>query len=94
MVLPQLRALVATVPDTSEVAGSLAYLESRQAQMDYPRFVAEGWPIGSGMVESANKLVVEDRLKAQGCTGPRPTSIRFWRYGMRCAMTAGRSAGG
>ncbi|MFN8502374.1 ISKra4 family transposase [Kouleothrix sp.] len=66
VVLPQLRALVATVPDTSEVAGSLAYLESRQAQMDYPRFVAEGWPIGSGMVESANKLVVEDRLKGAG----------------------------
>ena len=65
-VIAQLRLLIATAPDTTEVAGSLAYLESRQAQMDYPRFVAEGWPIGSGMVESANKLVVEDRLKGAG----------------------------
>ena len=28
--------------------------------------MAEGWPIGSGGVESANKLVVEDRLKGAG----------------------------
>jgi hypothetical protein len=36
------------------------------AEMQYPRFRAEGWPIGSGMVESAHKLVVEDRLKGEG----------------------------
>lgn len=65
-VIPQLRTLIATALDSTEVAGSLAYLESRQAQMDYSRFVAEGWPIGSGIVESANKLVVEDRLKGAG----------------------------
>lgn len=65
-VLPQLRRLVATEPNTSELASSLAYLESREAQMEYGRFVAEGWPIGSGMVESANKLVVEERLKGAG----------------------------
>ena len=34
--------------------------------MQYPNFLADGWPIGSGMVESANKLVVEDRLKGAG----------------------------
>ena len=44
----------------------LAYLEKRREQMDYPRFRAEQWPIGSGMVESANKLVVEERLKGAG----------------------------
>ena len=65
-VIPQLRTLVATEPNNTELASSLAYLESREAQMDYPRFLAEGWPIGSGMVESANKLVVEDRLKGAG----------------------------
>ena len=31
-----------------------------------PDFQAQGWPIGSGMVESANKLVVEARLKGAG----------------------------
>src|SRR6185503_8156173 len=48
------------------IAENLAYLEKREAQMQYPRFQAEGWPIGSGMVESANKVVVEARLKGAG----------------------------
>jgi hypothetical protein len=30
------------------------------------RFQAQGWPIGSGIVESGNKLVVEARLKGAG----------------------------
>lgn len=65
-VLPLLRTLVATQPSNTELSSCLAYLESRQAQMQYPDFLADGWPIGSGMVESANKLVVEDRLKGAG----------------------------
>jgi hypothetical protein len=65
-VLPQVRAYVATQPTNADLAGALAYLETREAQMQYPAFVAAGWPIGSGMVESANKVVVEDRLKGAG----------------------------
>ncbi len=65
-VLAELRALVAAHPDLPEAAKPLAYLEKRQAQLDYPQFAAAGWPLGSGMVESANKLVVEDRLKGAG----------------------------
>lgn len=65
-VLPRLRELVASQPENSALATALAYLEARVAQMQYPQFVAAGWPIGSGMVESANKLVVEDRLKGAG----------------------------
>ena len=34
--------------------------------MRYPEFLAAGWPIGDGAVESANKLVVEERLKGSG----------------------------
>jgi len=34
--------------------------------MQYPQFRRDGWPIGSGMVESANKNVVEARLKGAG----------------------------
>jgi hypothetical protein len=65
-VMQQLRALVATQPANAELASQLAYLETRMAQLQYPHFIADGWPIGSGMVESANKLVVEDRLKGAG----------------------------
>lgn len=45
---------------------SVAYLAKRRVQVDYPRFRALGYPIGSGMVESANKLMVEARLKGSG----------------------------
>lgn len=48
------------------VVENLAYLEKRVAQMQYPFFQAAGWPIGSGVVESGNKLVVEARLKGAG----------------------------
>jgi hypothetical protein len=44
----------------------LGYLETRRSQIAYAAFQAQGYPIGSGMVESANKLVVEARLKGAG----------------------------
>ena len=44
----------------------LAYLQKREAHMQYPTYQEAGWPIGSGSVESANKLVVEARLKGAG----------------------------
>lgn len=44
----------------------LDYLRKREALMQYPAFQQQGWPIGSGMVESANKNVVEARLKGTG----------------------------
>ncbi len=48
------------------VRSSLEYLEKRQEQIRYAAFIAAGYPIGSGAVESANKLVVEARLKGAG----------------------------
>lgn len=48
------------------VVATLAYLEKRQEQICYAAFQAQGYPIGSGAVESANKLLVEARLKGAG----------------------------
>jgi hypothetical protein len=45
------------------ITHSLGYLEKRLAQIQYATFAAHGYPLGSGSVESANKLVVEARLK-------------------------------
>lgn len=53
-------------PQPQSISSNLAYLEKRKAQMQYPRFQAQGWPIGSGIVESGNKIVVEARLKGSG----------------------------
>lgn len=44
----------------------LSYLRKREAHMDYPAFQAQGWPIGSGMVERSNKRVMQARLKGAG----------------------------
>jgi hypothetical protein len=46
--------------------GNLSYLLKREAQMQYPTYQAAGWPIGSGMVESAHKRVLQARLKGAG----------------------------
>ena len=48
------------------ITRSLEYLEKRETQIQYARFAAQGYPVGSGSVESANKLVVEARLKGAG----------------------------
>lgn len=48
------------------ISATARYLATRQEQIRYQAFVDAGYPIGSGCVESANKLVVEARLKGSG----------------------------
>lgn len=55
------RAAAATLRDQA-----VAYLDARLPQAQYPAFRAKGYPIGSGAVESAGKLLVEARLKGSG----------------------------
>jgi len=50
----------------ASVTQGLEYLEKRREQVQYALFRSLGYPIGSGIVESANKLVVEARLKGAG----------------------------
>ena len=64
--IAQVAHLVATRPQSPDLATHLAYLEKRKTHMNYPAFLAAGWPIGDGATESANKLVVETRLKGSG----------------------------
>ena len=60
------RGLCEERPQCSALGDSLAYLQKREGQMHYPTYQADGWPLGSGIVESANKLLVEARLKGSG----------------------------
>jgi len=64
-VLKHLTWLAARYPNPT-IQEKLAYLQKREAHMQYPTYQAAGWPIGSGSVESANKVVVEARLKGAG----------------------------
>ena len=45
---------------------TVQYFRNHQHRMDYPRYVRNGWQIGSGPVESACKTVVGNRLKGGG----------------------------
>jgi hypothetical protein len=57
---------LAELPEGAERETALRYLSARTEMLAYDRFVAADWPIGSGAVESANKVVVEARLKGAG----------------------------
>src|SRR5262249_53451869 len=44
----------------------VGYVRNNVHRMDYPRYLADGWLIGSGHVEAACKAVVGQRLKGNG----------------------------
>jgi hypothetical protein len=67
----------------------LDYLERNRTRMDYCRYRAQGWFIGSGVVEAGCKRVIGQRLKQSGMfwTEPGATAV----VSLRCALL---SAGG
>lgn len=68
--------------------GVVSYLEQRRAQLDYAKFLEAGYPIGSGIVESANKLVVEARMKGSGMHWDRAQVNPM--LALRSALLSGR----
>lgn len=64
-VLNGLRAL-AEEPTGQAAAEEVHYFLTNQARMDYARYRAEGYPIGSGSAESGCKQLVGARLKQAG----------------------------
>ena len=53
---------------------TLGYLRNNLHRMNYPTYLANGWSIGSGAMESACKTVVGQRLKLSGMRwGPKGT---------------------
>lgn len=42
------------------------YFENQMHRMNYPEYLAKGWQIGSGPVESACKTVIGERMKGGG----------------------------
>jgi hypothetical protein len=87
-VLSEARAAAGSVL-SPEVERQINYLENQRSRMDYQRYRANGWFIGSGIVEAGCKHVVGQRLKQSGM---------FWTesgaqavLNLRCALL---SAGG
>ena len=65
-----------------EVRQAPGYFESNRKRMRYHEFRAEGYPIGSGTVESGINTVVHHRMKRPG---------RGWERSNAQAMLAGLS---
>ena len=65
----ELRLLQRQHPDHPEgetIELAIRYLEKREPMIDYPRFRRQQIPIGSGNVESAHKVVMQQRMKQAG----------------------------
>ena len=65
-VLAEVGRLLKEHPQVEELATKVHYLQKREQLMRYPLFQQQGWPLGSGSVESANTCVVQARLKGPG----------------------------
>jgi hypothetical protein len=61
----------------------VGYFKRHRKRMDYPRFTQLGYDIGSGLIESSCKNVVQMRLKGPGMR---------WREGSACAIATLRAA--
>ncbi len=50
----------------NEVRKAIAYFTEHKERMDYPRFIAQTLPIGSGAIESTCKTLIQKREKGAG----------------------------
>jgi hypothetical protein len=55
-----------TPDEHAPVRRARRYLDRRKDHLDYPRAIAQNLPIGSGMIESAHRHVLQARLKQPG----------------------------
>ena len=62
----------ATAGQKEEHRRQVQYFRNHEHKMDYPRYIRNGWQIGSGPVESACKTVVGNRLKGGGMRWGKP----------------------
>lgn len=65
-VLVEMRTLEGEHPECEEIIKKCSYLEKRETRMQYPLYQQQGWSIGSGIVESGNKVVMQARMKGAG----------------------------
>lgn len=71
-----------------ELRHALGYLRHHRQRMRYQHFRAAGYPIGSGTVESACKVVVQERACQAGMRWSRPRLQAL--LALRCALLSDR----
>ena len=65
-VMDALRYLLRKGRGSAEIRKVLGYFRNNRSRMNYYHVAEEGYPIGSGEVEAANKMLVTHRLKRSG----------------------------
>lgn len=72
-ILRELKAYEGTkVPDG--YVNLYTYLSNNRNNIDYPEYIRKGYFVGSGAIESGNKIVLQDRLKLSGMRWNVPTA--------------------
>jgi hypothetical protein len=88
-VIHQVRLLYPrATPLPQEVRQAVAYLFANRHRMRYRHFRQAGYPIGSGTVESAFKVVVQQRMKQAGMRWSRKGAQAM--LALRCALLSDR----
>ena len=52
--------------DATQKAQVIQYYENNRHRMDYATYLAKGWCIGSGAIESAHRTLIQERMKLSG----------------------------
>lgn len=87
-VLADLRQLEPRTEDTDkEIRKLIVYLNNHAGQINYYQDLEDGYPIGSGAMESANKFICHTRLKRSGAWWVIDTGNDMLR--IRCAIHNG-----
>ena len=87
-VLDTLRCMTPRTEDArEEIRKLIGYLEGQSHRLHYFTDLAEGYPIGSGAIESANKFICHARMKRSGAWWVEETGNDMLR--VRCALYNG-----
>jgi hypothetical protein len=78
-VTQEMRRRADTVADRDSAIREINYFKNNLSRMDYDTYRAQGFPIGSGLVEGSCKFVVGKRFKGSGMRWKRQDNVRVLR---------------
>ncbi len=78
-VVHEMRRRTETVADRDSAIREITYFRNNLSRMNYDTYKAQGFPIGSGLVEGSCKFVVAKRFKGNGMRWKRRDNVRVLR---------------
>jgi hypothetical protein len=68
------RTAALTPAKRKTAAAAAAYLDAKAPWLDYPRALAAGWPISTGIIEGTCRYLIKDRMDITGARWGLPTA--------------------